>query len=121
MLEVVIDRTKWLRGEGGFRSSLLRESDSKMCCIGFACLAAGMSEEMIVERSTMASIRHHPALCDQIPDSLAGLFAPDGPWENSTCEALYARNDEIDLAEAEREARIISGGAKAGLEFKFIN
>ena len=42
LIPLKIDRRTWLRGEGASQSFLLREADGKMCCLGFACLAAGL-------------------------------------------------------------------------------
>ena len=42
LIPLVIDRRRWLRGEGSVVSALYRSSDRKMCCLGFACLASGL-------------------------------------------------------------------------------
>jgi hypothetical protein len=48
-MELVIDRSKWLRGEGGTQSYLMRRYDGKMCCLGFYCLACGLTERQIID------------------------------------------------------------------------
>ena len=49
-MKLVIDESKWLRGEGHEHSRLLREKDGKMCCLGFLALACGFSEKEIKGR-----------------------------------------------------------------------
>lgn len=44
-MNLVIDRKRWLRGEGSQNSKLLRPIDGKMCCLGFYGLACGLSAE----------------------------------------------------------------------------
>ena len=46
--KLIIDRSKWLRGEGPSRSYLLRAEDGKMCCLGFECLLRGQKEDDIL-------------------------------------------------------------------------
>ena len=44
----VVDRSKWLRGEGFQDSFLLRPADDKQCCIGFLAGACGFTKEHIL-------------------------------------------------------------------------
>lgn len=46
METLVIQRTKWLRGE---HESFLLRDDGKMCCLGFLGMKCGLSEEDIYE------------------------------------------------------------------------
>lgn len=50
-LEVVVDRTRWSRGKPG--SLMLNELTDQMCIFGFACLAAGATEEQIAGLTTV--------------------------------------------------------------------
>ena len=47
MQKLVIDRTRWLRGEGPEESALLRPTDNKMCCLGFDALRRGLTSDEI--------------------------------------------------------------------------
>lgn len=49
-MRFTVDESKWIHGEGSNRSCLLRESDGKMCCVGFFCLAGGASKNSITSR-----------------------------------------------------------------------
>lgn len=50
-MNVVVKRSKWLRGET-FNSFLFRESDGKMCCLGFLGEACGLSPDDMKNRVT---------------------------------------------------------------------
>lgn len=113
MLTVIVDRTKWLRGEGSRASKLLREQDGKMCCMGFASLAAGYTEDQIKGN---AEINH-------LQDDMGKLVIKPGfkkIFKNTqTVGDLYNANDRDDYDT--READIIRLGATVGLNFSFIN
>ena len=71
--EFTVKRKEWLHGEGSGGSFLLRGSDSKMCCLGFFCVAAG---------------------CD--PADLAGVQVPhelDGECKAAIREQLIREDD----------------------------
>ena len=48
-MNLTIQRSKWLRGEGSSVSVLLRSHDGKMCCLGFLALAIGIPQDKIVD------------------------------------------------------------------------
>jgi hypothetical protein len=92
---LVIDRTIWLRGEGGSKSYLLREGDGKMCCLGFDAIEYGFTEEEIEGFGEPCELEHLPR-----------------DYRNSRCggagvtEAINI-NDDPELSDAEREAQLI--------------
>jgi hypothetical protein len=53
--ELVIDRKRWLRGEGAAASKLLRPEDGKMCCLGFYGLSCGLGEAELLDACTPGS------------------------------------------------------------------
>lgn len=71
-MKVIVDRKRWLHGEGrdGF-SVLYREEDGKMCCIGFACVEAGMTIDQITNVTTLAALPTDI----KIPESLKPLIS----------------------------------------------
>jgi hypothetical protein len=48
---VVLNPETWIRGGVGFPMTLLLRADGKMCCMGFAALAMGVTEDEIMGRS----------------------------------------------------------------------
>src|SRR5271166_1340196 len=101
-MELIIERDKWLRGEGYERSFLLREEDGKMCCLGFFCLQTGASQEDINQYQTPIDIKKEKR-ADWLIQSDAQFIVSEA------CSSLMEINDEIAesssayVSEAERE------------------
>lgn len=129
MKKLVIDRQRWLRGEGGGSSALLRPSDCKMCCLGFYCLLEGLDEEQIKNigmpsELILEVVEDHPSLSPLV--RVREEWDEDGalvPVKDDTdvCNALATANDDEKLDAAEREAKIISLFAQIDIEVEFIN
>lgn len=122
-LKVVVDRNKWLRGSApGVLKATKRDVGNptlvgKMCCLGFACLAAKVSPRTIAGKLM-------PADLNFIPKKLAKLIdqaASRGHSGKSSAVAsnLAATNDSHVWNDAEREKRIISLGKQANIDFVF--
>lgn len=111
MTKVIIDRKRWLHAETN--SQLLRKSDGKMCCLGFACLALGFSEEDIAGHST-------PLHTKKVIPGLSIKNINNEYIDTRTTSYLMWTNDYTGMSDTEREARIIELGKKAGLEFEFV-
>lgn len=109
MLNVTVRRSQWLRGSND--SKLYRSSDRRMCCLGFACKAAGLSTGDILNKRTPNDIQHH------LPKTLEKLA--DGENTN-VCLYLMDINDERDVSAAKRESQLKKLGKTAGLRFKFV-
>lgn len=61
-LKLVIDRTKWWRGDGPAHSALLSRSEpsrGKMCCLGFLSLACGYRESELAHKRTIEELLNH--------------------------------------------------------------
>lgn len=148
MLEVTVRRSEWLRGKdsvshdatetqpayGG--SFLYREDDGKKCCLGFACLAAGLSIQQIKGVPTPGSVARK--LQDKFPKELSGLVEyNDGTRhlysliDSGICTALMSDNDRMwhsafgdadsEYTDAEREAYLTKMGLEVGIKFTFID
>lgn len=121
-LKVVVDRAKWLHGEGPSMSMLHRAHDGKMCCLGFACLAAGVTKEQMQTYTDPADLmrRFHDNL--QPLPALEGLIRREKnvPYPNTTASILMEDNDKEGIKDNLREKRIIEKGAKAGIAFEFV-
>ena len=120
MLDVIVDRTKWYRGQGYDESKLLR-SEGQMCCVGFACLAAGLTPSQIENWATVqvAHTIKAPRLAKMVC-----LLVPSGkPSDVATGDAaqLYTTNDKPGIDNATRERDIRDYGLKVGLAFSFVN
>src|SRR5207245_382390 len=84
-LTLVIDRARWLRGEGIDSSALLRPSDKRMCRLGFLGESCGIPRERLENETSPQRI-------------------PDGPWpswllregrlNSQACYGLMRSNDD---------------------------
>ena len=123
-LRVEIKRSEWLRGGG---NSVLLDGAGKKCCVGFACLTAGLTEDKIrhsVRVDDLAAINYSG---DDLP-SIAGLARPvqagTSDWfyvEKGITNKLYEINDDISMVESDREKVITNLGRLAGIEFSFTD
>lgn len=124
-MKVIVERSKWLRGEGSGVSQLLRERDGKLCCVGFACLAAGFSLDQIRSRVTVSDLLNVEETGP--PSTLAAMVIGEGePEEDPFCdtgaaEELYGANDDPAIWASARETKVAELGQKVGLEFEFVD
>lgn len=131
-MKVVIDRKRWLRGEGSSTSKLLRSSDGKMCCLGFVCIQAGASETDIMDISSPISIVYGDCFIkkpirQEVKEIIAEAFgmpiSSHAPrWSDTVLSPLrwlMRYNDAYKLPE--REEIIKEEMLKIGIEVEFIN
>lgn len=140
-MKLTIDRSRWSRGEGagdGACIRLLRQSDNKMCCLGFFALACGLTEKQILEMGEpQEPLNDHrlppPApyafLVEADPQEDREPIAwdendePVFPYEwspTTTANELMATNDDP-MPEDVREQRIASHFARQGVEVEFVD
>lgn len=125
-MKLVIDRTKWLRGEGSMNSFLLRDGDEKQCCIGFLCEALGVPREKLKDE------KGSQVLLDvNLPDWLQTKTSK-AQEQTSDLFIAYAVNDyngedsEVDetpivvTSEEDREARIAEIFARHDVQVEFV-
>lgn len=112
-MKLVIDRAKWLRGEDSQNSKLLRIKDQKRCCIGFLCSALGVSD------SELLDVGGSQKLFAELPTWLkdSGEMADN---EHSDLFTAYDVNDNPELDEATREARITKIFARHDIQVEFV-
>lgn len=112
-----------------------------MCCVGFACLAQGCTPEQIFQVDTAEQVfgrdlkgknsRGYPRWeayyrDGQLPNTTIPKWARFSnveydPHNLEPLRQLYYTNDDEEMSEDTREARIVELGAKIGLEFVFVN
>lgn len=113
--DYVIDRATWLRGEGAYRSSLLRPEDGKMCCLGQIALQRGYTEEEIRGRADPVGLpdwnENWPCRSDD-----EGYF-----FLLSTLEEMMEHNDDLKISDELRELDLIELGKELGWDLTFIN
>ena len=137
LLSVEVDRSRWLRGaERTTGMPVLRHPlTHHMCCMGFACTAAGHSPDDIDGVPTIAHLaadapgkhldrrlRHFENSPENKPSAIR---APDPRMRHpSTAEwpvtqIIYMVNDDETLTDAERELHLRRLGPLVGIDFAF--
>jgi hypothetical protein len=112
-MKLTIERDKWQRGEVG--AKLLSPETGKMCCLGFYCLAIGMTPEQIVGQGT--------------PWCVSESLPPEGQWlvgrlrgmgNVRNADPLMLTNDKLSTSEHEREKELAKEFAEHGVEVEFV-
>ena len=116
---VVIKRSQWVRGNKLGLSKLLQvkgqscDGTLRMCCLGFWCKAAGLTDE---------DIRGHgsPGDTDKL---LEGLTYMSGQYESvfdtDFTDDMIDINDDSEIGEATREQKLTELANSIGVELVF--
>lgn len=122
MEKLVIDRKKWLRGQGAgtllatenflIDRGLDPEFLGYMCCLGFDCLRRGVPEVELQDRPMPRHV-HLKSEQVELPSWLIG--------ESGTVLQLSSTNDNPAISEEVRENMIKGYFASEGVEVEFIN
>ena len=118
MLDVVVDRETWLRGKPD--EAALLTNKGKMCCLGFACKAAGYDDADIFMLGTISSTQSRR----EIAEELMFLTSPNdnvGLVNSMVHDQLTGTNDSYEYSEEERERNIIKLGLEVNINFSFVN
>ncbi len=107
-----VNRRRWARG-GKKGEAMLLNGDGNSCCIGFACRQTGAGSRDIKGRYTPGFLRK----------PLPGLSRNRGGRIVSLSWVLQAAdvNDDRNLTDAEREAKLQKLARSAGHDFEFRN
>lgn len=111
-----ISRRRWLRGpdtrnNGMNNSKLFRNSDKKMCCLGFYSRACGASIGDIRNEASVHGLR------DRMPGQAKWLVLGTGP--SIIARGLMRANDNPAMSEEDREATIVAAFATQGIDVEF--
>lgn len=131
-MKLTIDRSRWCRGDEN--PYLLRESDGRMCCLGFFLRACGLPEDRI---KGLAEPQHpfEGGAPSAIPGPATFLVvheeieADEGEEDESyfdygpsdVASDLMTLNDDPQVTEDYRERRIAEVFAKHGHDVVFVD
>lgn len=112
-----VDRAKWRCGDSGpnlrgIGRTQLRNSDGYQCCLGFACVAAGIAESKILSKLT--------------PVAVSTMHGKDIPHlTDDGCNSEFTKmamdiNDNGELTDREREEELILLGKTMHIDIDFI-
>lgn len=110
---VVIDRAKW-----GMDS--LRDPDTKkQCCLGFACIDAGLDPRTIEgkEMPSFLGVQSIAKLAKSFPMLIRGTA---GSPDSALADELAVINDDLSISLVERERMLNQKANPKGLFFKFV-
>ena len=112
IMEFTIVRDKWLRGEGGPDSSLLNDA-GRMCCLGFFAEACGAKD---IRGVTWMDAPFR----SQVPAWAWDLLVKYGSDDTDYAASLTKANDNKDIGDDEREAKLTELFAEAGIKVNFV-
>jgi hypothetical protein len=117
-MKLIIPRDKWLRGEGGDDSYLLREEDQMQCCVGFYLEACGIARDDLVGVRTAQKIPFPlPNECRWLVENL-----DKEPTPSFHASRLYQLNDDNrEMYIHTREEHIKYIFLSMGVEVQFVN
>ena len=126
MNKFIINRSKWLRGEGSLNSFLLRESDGKQCCLGQYANFCDISDENILGLKSPLSLfrdQSEEAYNDGLKkySKYSKLLTVDdiGCSHSYNTVELMSTNDDPSIFDNAREDRLKTLFANIGIEVTF--
>lgn len=145
MSKLVIDRTKWFRGDSRLSKLIVPEADNKMCCLGFYAKECGYTDDEILgfaepgqlirAKNSLENWQYEPI------ENYACKFDKrllDVRWwdkENADgtparqyflassdlCHSLMHYNDSIHMPDKQREEKLTELFKQIDVEVEFIN
>lgn len=121
MKTLVIDRSRWLRGNPD--ESCLLDRDGRMCCLGFYLRSCGADESDIFEIGSPAGIAYE---APQEAGWLLTRLSRDDVHEatradSSRCTALMTVNDDATWTDEQREREIAHLFSRQGIDVVFVD
>lgn len=121
-MKFIIERSKWLRGEGMDDSALMRARDGKCCCLGLIALQCGIEAEEIKGVQSPSGVHHD--LWDKFPEP----FRPEKRFLDSPLAGDMMpvndkefEEDESEYSDAQREAELTRLASGHGIELEFVD
>lgn len=117
MKNIKISRAKWLRGEGGDESYLLREGDGKMCCLG-----QYLKQCKIRSTDLLNIYSPDDSYIEQlIPKQAKWLMDEDHLERSKDCSKMMAINDSQKTKDKQKEEKLIKYFAKNNVAAEFVD
>lgn len=114
MKKLVIDRSKWLRGES---PSYLLTNDGSMCCLGFWCKSQGIEDDAIIHRGLPTAISPRDLIKAGVTD-MEPFLGVNRPW---MWDMFASINDDTSINDSERETKLEKLFNNIGYTVEFIN
>lgn len=112
--KIVVDRERWLTPDVEEESYLCSPDSGRMCCLGFACEQAGVSESYMEGRKMPPDLFYDGFKVEQ-------LVTVDGRNSSEFARLAADINDDINISNEEREEQLKRLFSRYGYELVFIN
>ena len=121
LIPLTINRNKWARG-GYNGDSMLLNTESNMCCLGFACRALGVSAKTIKQVAMPDSLANRAAQPSYTAKKLGRLVVSEdeGYGNSNPTDDAQSINDDEDISDKMREFRLKPILQKLGFAVKFV-
>lgn len=116
-MKYTVDRKTWYRGKGGEYSALLTKQ-GKRCCIGFVGQQCGVRDKLMLDIPTIHF--HGPGAGYLNPSEFPAWMSYSTHGSQDVDEA-YEVNDNEEISDLTREAKLKEIFARHGDELEFIN
>lgn len=128
---VTVKRSNWSRGNVSANALLVGKEmagvgdcegcnspiEGTMCCLGFACIALGLTEEQIRDMFYPSDLNIHVKGLNR---PICYIDGEAGYYDNTTFSSEAALiNDDKTISDQEREERLINLGLEHGFKFIF--
>ena len=115
MMNLVVKRSKWLRGEED--SYLVRGSDKKMCCLGFLGRQCNITQKEMLDIGLPNRVDHDHKFpsaiieTDKYGDSICSML----------CDEIVHTNDTSIISDKQRERKLTQLFKKADIAITFVD
>ena len=121
-MDMVIERSKWLRGDENTPSMLLSPKSGRMCCLGFYALVCGYKREDIKGRTTPSDLGNPSMFPSTIVIERQDKDVLLSSHKNSAkCDKLMEVNDAPELPERQREQQLTTLFKEINVNVMFID
>lgn len=117
MAKFTVDRKTWYRGKGGIQSALLTEHGER-CCIGFVGQQCGVVDKLMLGVPT---IHYHQPMDGYLNAAQFPAWMTYEDHGSKDVDEAYLVNDNRDISDLTREAKLKEIFARHGDELEFIN
>jgi hypothetical protein len=90
LMNLVIKRSEWIRGQSARGSYLYRQRDDKKCCLGFLGLACGVVAGRMLQQAVPSHILN---IESALPPYMAFLLSEDRSTDSAVANELMVIND----------------------------
>jgi hypothetical protein len=116
-MKYVVDRRTWFRGKGADDSKLLMDNGMR-CCIGFVGKQCGISDDDLLGVAEVTAMHYDKK---KFPTWMREPYSLKGKAGLTVIGQAYHTNDDENINDEQREARLKEIFAEAGDEIIFEN